>query len=184
MAVTPPTNEPQTLIAGDTWAWTRSLSDYSAATWTLTYYFKNASANFSFAASADGATHSVSVAKATTAAYGVGTYSWEGYVDDGTSRYRVDYGTLEVLADMSAAGNLDKRSHWKIVLDNVEAVIQNRATQDQFSYSINGRALQRMPIDDLLKLYDRAKGAVAKEEALDRARNGLGASSKIKVQFN
>lgn len=184
MSVTIPTNEPQELVAGDTWAWTRSLSDYSAATWTLTYYFKNASANFSFAASASGTDHAVSVAKATTAAYAAGTYAWEAYVDDGTSRYRVDHGSLEVLADMSAAGNIDKRSHWRIVLDNVEPVLQNRATQDQLSYSINGRSLQRMPISDLLDLYDRAKGAVAKEDALDRSRNGLGSSSKIKVRFS
>ncbi len=184
MAYDVPENEPQELIAGDTWKWTRGdLADYPASTWTLTYYFTNASANFSFAATADGDNYAVTVAKATTAAYAAGLYEWEAYVTDGTSRHRVDYGSLQVRPDLEAAGTLDRRSHWAIVLDNVEPVIQNRATKDQLSFSIGNRSLQRMAISDLLELYGRAKAEVAQEEARDRARNGLANRSRIRVRF-
>ena len=40
--------------------------------------------------------------------------------------------------------NADLRSHAKIVLDSLEAVIQGRANMDQSSMSIAGRSLSRM----------------------------------------
>jgi len=41
--VTIPTNEPSTIIAGDTWQWSRrDLSDYPASSWTLEYYLLKA----------------------------------------------------------------------------------------------------------------------------------------------
>ena len=178
-----PTNEPLELVAGNSWKWTRDLSDFPASVWTLTYYFRNAANKFNAVASADGDTHSVSVAPATTAAYVAGTYTWEAYATDGTDRYLADSGSLVVTADLSVDEVNDLRSHWQIVLDNVEAVIQNRATKDQLSYSISGRSLQRMPIADLMDLYNKAKAEVLKVENQERARAGLGNASKIKGTF-
>ncbi|CAN0482236.1 unnamed protein product, partial [Phaeothamnion confervicola] len=50
------TNEPLSARAGLNWSWDRNdlSADYPAPTWTLTYYFKYATANFTFAASANG----------------------------------------------------------------------------------------------------------------------------------
>ena len=175
--------EPQELNVGDTWAWTRELSDYPASVWTLTYHFRNATSKFDITATADGDTHSVSVTPATTAAYDVGSYSWDAYVTDGTDRHRVDYGTFEALPNLALDVINDTRSHWRIVRDNVEAVIQNRATKDQLSYSISGRTLQRMPIEDLLALHSRAQSEVVREDNAEAARNGKGRKSKIKVTF-
>lgn len=185
MTIEIPTNEPQELVAGDRWQWTRNLSDFPASTWTLTYYLhlQSSSTNkISITASADGNTHSVDVAKGTTAAYTAGKYEWYGFVDDGTSRYRVDYGTLEILPDLTGTA-LDRRTHWQKVLENVEAVLQDRATKDQQSYTINGRQLNRMSMDDLLALYSRAKSEVNKEERRDRARNGQGHPGRILAKF-
>jgi hypothetical protein len=42
--------------------------------------------------------------------------------------------------------------HVEKVLDAIEAVIENRASQDQMSYSIKGTTLSRTPIADLLLL--------------------------------
>ena len=71
-----PTTEPTELRAGDTWKWTRSLSDYPASIWTLTYVLVQAAVQKSITASASGDDFSVSVAKATTAAYAEGLWSW------------------------------------------------------------------------------------------------------------
>ena len=46
MAVDIPENEPDTLRAGDTWKWTRTLADYPASAWTLKYRFKSAAGGF------------------------------------------------------------------------------------------------------------------------------------------
>jgi len=54
MAYTVPNTEPAALRSGDTWQWTRDLGDYPADAWTLTYYFRNATAHFDIVATADG----------------------------------------------------------------------------------------------------------------------------------
>ena len=81
---------------------------------------------------------------------------------------------------MSSSGD----SHAQTVLDAIEAVIENRASLDQQSYTIAGRRLDRMPIADLLMLRDRYKAEVFKEEVEARIAAGLGGSKRnIKVRL-
>lgn len=186
MSATIPTTEPVAHRAGLTWEWRREdLCDYPASVWTLTYYFKktgSAGANFSIQASADGDAFAVTVAKATTAAYTAGDYTWAALVGDGTDQHEVDVGTFTLLPRYDAAANLDDRSHARIVLDAIEAVIENRATQDQQEYSIGGRSLKRMPIADLLSFRSHYRAEVYAEEQAERVRNGL-SSGKLVVRL-
>lgn len=132
MGYTVPTSEPSQLRSGDTWQWRREdLSDYPASTWTLTYYFRNASGYFDVAASADGDLFAVSVAAATTAAYTAGWYDWYALVSAGTERYQIGTGRIEVLADVSAAVAFDGRGWARRMLDLVEAALLGRATSDE-----------------------------------------------------
>ena len=75
------------------------------------------------------------------------------------------------------------RSHSKIVLDSIEAVIEGRANMDQSSMSIAGRSLSRMSIDELLTFRDRYKAEWLKEVKLARIKNGDASGNTIKVQF-
>ena len=50
---------------------------------------------------------------------------------------------------------MSQLEHVRRVIDAIEAVIERRATKDQKSYSIDGRSLERTPIDELLLLRDR-----------------------------
>ena len=60
------TTEPTSITAGDSVAWTRSLSDYPAsAGWSLAYTLINAAAKITINASAAGDDHAVSVSAAT-----------------------------------------------------------------------------------------------------------------------
>lgn len=186
MAADIPTSEPSALRSGDTWKWTKSLADYPAsAGWTLKYRFKNAAGGFEIVASASGDDHAVSVAAATTSGYATGSYSWMAWVEGGSSeKYTVDTGVLTVNADYragtnSAATPLDDRTHARIVLDAIEAVIQNRATRDQESYEIAGRSLKRTPIADLLKLRQHYKAEVAAQDAA----SALGLGTGRRIQF-
>ena len=53
------------------------LADYPASKWTLTYYLrKDGAAATSFSATADGDTHLVTIAAATTAGYAAGVYDF------------------------------------------------------------------------------------------------------------
>lgn len=172
-----PTNEPQQLRAGMTWVWTKSIPDYPAQTWTLTYWFKQLAASgakFSIVASASGADHSVAVAAATTASYTAGEYSWAAVASSGDEAYEVDKGTLTILPRYNADAALDDRSHARKVLAAIEAVIEGRASKDQEEYTIANRSLKRTPIADLMSLRDKYRAEVYAEEQADLARNGQG----------
>ena len=75
---------------------------------------------------------------------------------------------------ISTNTSIDVHSHARIVLSAIEAVIEGRASQDQMSYSIAGRSLSRMPIDDLLTFRDRYKAEWNKEKRLQRGKAGKG----------
>ena len=180
------TQVPATLIAGDTWKWTRSLTDYPAGTWTLNYYFENSGATFSVTATASGTTHSVTITSATTATYRPGKYRWYARANNGSEYYTVanEFGWLEVLADPAAAGKFDRRSHAQKVLDAVEATIEGRATADQLAMSIAGRSISRTPITELLTLRDKYRWEVMAEQDAEALAAGLGSKKRIFIRMS
>lgn len=178
-----PTTEPATLRAGDTWAWTRSLQDYPATTWTLKYSLVKSGVQKQITATASGTDHAVSVAKATTAAYAAGTWSWVASVTDGTSRYTVDQGTLTVLTDIEAASSgYDDRSHAQTMLDAIEAWLESK-DPGVAEYEIAGRRMKYHSVDALIKLRSQYRAEVRREQAAERIANGLGDPRRIFVRF-
>jgi hypothetical protein len=180
-----PEQVPDQLVVGDTWVWTRSLTDYPASTYTGAWYFENKSSQISISAVASGDIHTVSVAKATTAAYTAGEYRWRFVatkISDST-RTSVESGWVSVLADPAATGRVDWRSHARKTLAAIEAVIEGRATTDQESMSINGRSISRISIADLLKFRDYYKAEVSSEKAAEAVAAGLGSPKRIYVRF-
>lgn len=185
MAYTPPTNEPSELRAGDTWAWRREdLSDYPASTWTLTYYFRNSSAKFDIAASADGDAFAVSVAKASTGKT-PGWYDWIALVDDGTSRHEVDSGRIEILPNLATDVVYDARSFARKMLDYIEAELVSRGSSGQLDLlnaTLEGRGIQRDRAG-LVVLRSQFLREVAAEDNASRIANGLGSKRRLVVRF-
>jgi hypothetical protein len=184
MSYTVPETEPDVLYVGDTWKWTKDLSDFPASTWTLTYNFissDSGAANVTVTASADGDTHSVSVAKATTVGYAAGDYKWFSTVDDGTNRYQLSNGSTVVKPD--PASDTDARSHVKKVLDAIESTIEGIASKEQQSYSIAGRSLSRYTPSELYDLKREYEALYQKELQEERISNGEGAGRTVKVRF-
>lgn len=189
MTASIPTSEPSTLRAGDTWAWTRSLSDYPASAWTLKYQFKSAAGGFSITATADGDDYAVSVGAATTAGYHSfrGAMSWIAWVEGGSSeKYTVDTGTITIDPDYrngTSTAAFDDRTHAQIVLDAIEAVIEGRATKDQDELQIAGRLLKRTPIPTLLKMRQHYKTEAASQKTAEAIANGSGIGRKIQFRM-
>lgn len=162
---------PNTVLAGDTIKFTYDANPYSA-TDGFNLYFKlngpsGAPTKFSFTANANTTSSTlfdVRVAPATSANLTAGLYSYAVVVGDGSDEYTVESGTLTVQprADLSAATDL--RTHNVRVYESICAVIEGRATQDQSSYSIAGRTLNRTPISDLLELKKYYGDLVAQEQ--------------------
>lgn len=180
-----PTQIPNELRAGDTWRWTRDLADYPAGTWTATYYLQNASKSISFAASASGTTHSVSVAASATAAYTPGRYRWFLRLTDGTIVETPDseQGWVDVLAD-PARGATDHRSNARKRLEMIDAYLIDPGNLEASQFSIAGRQISRWARADLLVERDKAKTEVDAEEAAARVAAGLGNPRRLYVRFD
>ena len=180
-----PEKEPEELIAGDRWAWKRTdlNADYDNSLYTLKYSARlegTGTTEIEITASASGNDYLVEVAAATTAAYTVGDYHWQAYItrDSDSERITIQDGVFKVVANRDAA-TTDPRTHAKITLDAIEAVLENRATKDQMAYTIAGRSLTRMEIEDLIKFRKIYKAEV---DAEVRAANGKG-SIKVLVRL-
>lgn len=154
---------PNKIRAGDTLKFTESLTDYPASVWTLAYTLINATDNIEFVAVPVGDDYSVNIAHGITSNWNKGYYAYVARVSNGTESYVVLYGDLEILANATSA-NFEVRSHARIVLDNINAVLEDKATLEQASYSIDGRSLNSRSIDELLKIKEKYEYLVAREK--------------------
>ena len=182
-----PTNEPATLRAGDTWKWTRTLSDYPAGTWTLKYRFKHpTAAGFEIVAGTSGTDHAITVSAATTAAFAAGAYSWMAWVEGGSSeKYTIDTGVLTVDADYrsgTASAVLDDRSHARKMLAAIEAWLESRDVAVA-EYEIAGRRMKYIPLGDLIKLRNRYKNEIAAQANAEAIAKGEGIGRKIQFRI-
>ncbi len=185
MAATIPTTEPDSLRAGDTWAWRREdLDDYPASAWTLVYYFRNATSNFDITASADGDAYVVTVAKASSGKPS-GWYDWVAVVTSATERHEVDRGRLQVLPDYSVAAALDGRGFARTLVDYIEAALLDRASADQIDVigaALADRSLTRDRAG-MLTLRSHFLAEVRREEHAERIRQGMAGKNRILARF-
>lgn len=187
---TAPDGEPETIIAGDFLTWRRAdlNADYANDTYTLSYKARLEGAGstvITITAAASGTDYLVSETSATTASYTVGVYHWQAYItrDSDSARTTVDSGTFEVKPNRSAA-TTDPRTHAKTMVDKIESILESRADADVANYTINGRSLTKLSIDELLKWRSHYKAELLAEKQEERLANGDGSGRLIKVSFN
>lgn len=181
MTTSTPTTEPGTINPGDTVKWTRSLPDYPANDgWVLSYELVNATARYSFSAGTSGADHTVTIAANVSAGYLPGAYDWRARVAKASEIFTVGSGRLNVNASFASA--TDVRSHARKVLGAIDAYFENSQNLTAARYMIAGRELWRIPITELLKLRDRYRQDIAREDAAQRAGAGLPNPGRIFVR--
>jgi len=157
---------PAVIIQGDTTSWDFTCRSYPSTTWTLTYTLQITGTVYTVVADANSdGTYTVSIPSAVTATYEGGHYRYTAVATLGADRHTVEQGTLFVELDLSTNPNENSESWVKQALDAVNAVILGKATNDQQSYSIQGRSLTRYSIEDLWKLRDRLQRLYNKELA-------------------
>ena len=186
-----PTQEPDTIVVGDRLLWRRDdlANTYSPSSFSLTYEFHEDSGGggshkFAITATEADDTYYVEVASATTASYADGDFIWNAFItrSSDAQRIRVDTGRTTVVKNL-ANTNADLRSHAKKVLDTIQAVLENRASVDQSSFSIAGRSLSRMSVDELLTFRDRYKVEYLQEIKEARIKNKQRSGNTIEVKF-
>lgn len=173
--------EPLNVYQGDSLSWSRAdLVDYPASAWTLTYYFTGAGGAFSIVATPDGDDFDVAATIAETLAWPDGFYSWQARVDDGAdAKQTVDSGRFEVLLGFDGAMASDQRSHNRIMVAALEAMLQGKATRDQKSYKLpDGRELERLDLTEIADLLDLYTNRLRREEAVEDAAAGRATSGR------
>ena len=186
-----PTQEPELLVVGDRWTWRRPdlAATYDPADYALTYEYMcdsggGGSHKFTITATETTDDYIVEISQDVTEHYHVHLYKWYAFITrtSDSERISVDSGVAQLVADY-AESTADQRSHAKKVLDAIEAVIENRASQDQMSYSIAGRSLARMSIDDLMTFRNRYRAEYNEELKKARIKNKQDTGNTIKVRF-
>jgi len=168
--------EPLSLVAGDTWTWQRSDlgADFPPAAYSLTYSMQregNTTAPTTFTATESGETYTVTVPAATTAVLAAGTWQWTAHAIRTADSARVTVGSGIFTVKPNPAVAHDPRSHAAKVLAAIEALIEGRATSDVSSYSIAGRSLTKLSIDELMSWRAKYRAMVNREQAAASGRS-------------
>jgi hypothetical protein len=152
---------------------------FPAPEWGLSLFLRGTS-SIDLISAASGVDHIFEASASVTASWQPGRYSYLIRASDGADVHPVERGEVLIAPDLAAQGeNFDGRDHVRKVLDAIEAVIENRATIDQQSYTINNRSLQRTPLSELMKLRHQYRAELAAKKA--RRRGGFGRAIKVRL---
>lgn len=164
---------PKRIIAGSTTT-CRLTTGYSPLEgWALSLALRGGGEAVTVDGTADGDGFIVDI-PATLAA---GPWWWQVKVTDGVSTYFPESGELQVEANLfDVDGPHDGRSESRIALAAIDAVLANKATQDQQSYTIKGRSLVRYSMGELFKLRTHFALKVQREQ-------GITGFRKVGVRF-
>jgi len=86
------------------------------------------------------------------------------------ARKTLETGELDVKPSyLGLTTGLDSRSNGEKILDNINAILEGKATQDQKSYTIAGRSLQRFTWKELIDAKSFYSALVRREKKYSRS---------------
>ena len=184
-----PEKEPVTFYKGETVVWTRKdLTDYPVGSYAMSWSARlesNGGTSFTATVTEVDDYYKFTLDNSATGGYTTGDYFWVLKVTQSSDSEEliIDSGKITV-KDNYFGSTGDTRSHAKIMLDKIESILEGRADADVSSYSIQGRSLSKISINELLQWRDYYKAEYQKEIAKFRRDNNEGSGRVIKVQFN
>jgi hypothetical protein len=186
--VNPPTQEPSSIIAGDTLVWQKTLPNYPASSgWTLNYRLINAAGHLDIIAGASGSDHLINVLASVSANYVAGNYAWQSFVTNvGGERYTIETGSIEVKANWATqAGGLDTRSNASKILEALEAawVTASATRAFVFEYKIADRQMRFSTRAEWIAEIDYWRREVAREQRAERIKAGLPSGRTVYLRF-
>jgi hypothetical protein len=189
-AANAPEGEPTTIVVGDFIQWKRSdlVQDYPVATHSAEYVARitgGGASEIKLAANeSDPTFYLFTVDSITSTDYVPGYYHWQLEITETASGNRivVDTGTFTALADLDV-NNTDPRTHAEIMVDKIEALLEGRADKDVSSYSIAGRSITKMSVQELIDWRDYYRREAKKEKRDSDIKNGRPTNTTVKVRF-
>lgn len=175
-------NFPKDFRAGDSLKFLDALSNYQAPEWTLTYALFNGSDSIKITSTADAERHSFSVAPSDTTNWPHGEYRWQAFVTDGTDRFTVGTGLVDVLPNL--AGSLNGQlSHVERTLKALETSIESLASKTHSTVQFNGRSFTHREMGDLIAMRDKYKSELTRIKRAEKVRSGLYKAGSVRVRF-
>ena len=185
-----PTHAPDKIRKKDTIKWTFDAGDYTPDTYTLTYYFTNASGTVTIVATDNGdGTFLVTISKTASDSFSVGWYRYIAKVTNtvgGAEVYTVDEG--QIIAEDDLEGAYDSRSQVKKDIDAIEAMLTGKLSAgDAASFTISSggmsRAISRIPFSELEEILATRKQQYRAELKAERMAKGQEPGNRIKARF-
>ena len=161
MSVDVPDNIPRVFSAGETTKFRRFVPDYLPADgWTLSLHLNGALATLHKTAVADGDAYLIAIDPTDTLP--AGDYRYLERVSNATTgeACNVGSGVVNVKLDLALAPAGACISHAERTLAIIEAQIEGKLSADLQSYSIAGRIVSKIPIDELKKLRAQYRAEV------------------------
>ena len=178
---------PSSIMAGDTVEWVEAVDSGKGPNdgFTLTVTVINADAKKTVTSdTAEGDAFLVDLGD--TSAWVAGEYRAYVTTSDGTDRYPVMSSVLMIRPDLLAAGTTtyDSRSTVQLIYEALLATTQGRASNDQLSMSINGRAISRMSMEELILAEKHFRQLYKDEQRKDNLDNtGENLAGTIHTRF-
>jgi len=170
---------PETIVAGTTLKYLRTLSYFPANDgWTLKLSLAGLSL---YSASASGADHQVTIAFGGDTGTGLwepGTYDWSEIVEKAGEKYVVASGTLVVIAHPSSIPADQARPFWEQVKEKAEDLYLARLTQgsDVKEFEVAGRQFTLETLEDIERVI-----AIA-DRQISRLRSGQRFSTPVVIR--
>ena len=150
---------PSTITAGTSVSWSVDLPDFPASEgWTLAYSLVKSSAQVVVTSTPSGDAHLIEIPYETTEAWEAGVYAWQSHVSNGTERYLIASGSVEILADYAeATDGSDQRKWYDTAIEALQASIAGRASKTQMFQTVGGVQIQHMTLGDQIKALKQLK---------------------------
>jgi len=157
---------PESLTAGTTYKFSQGWTDYPAnAGWTAGIYIAGAAVTRApITGTPNGSYFDFVLSAAALASFPSGNYQWQIIVAKAGESYIAASGVLRVLPNVAQATAGSLLTWAERTLPIVEAAIEGRLTADVQSYQINGRAVTKIPIGELLNLRAKCVGIIRQEQ--------------------
>lgn len=176
-------NVPSLFYAGASASWSESLTDYPAPAWVLTLTMISAGHKITVVGTASGAAHAFAVDAVVSADYVPGKYKWQLSAAAGAAVVVVGSGSATVAASFAGVESLDGRTHAEKMVEALQAVLENRGTQDYVGLTVAGRSIQKMSLAELRAALVDYRAEVAREaRAADKAA-GIKPRGKFLARF-
>ena len=166
MAYTIPTGVPSDFIKGDTVLFYYADGEFDSSADSFAVNFAN-QYDSQVAAGADNGDSRwlVTITAANSSKFvSDSPYQWSAVVTEaGGNVHTVERGRIEVYSDYTDLQANDARTYWEKILDAIEAITLNKASDDQSSLAVGGRSLSRYSWDELMRLRNHAEYQLIKQ---------------------